>query len=51
MILSREYLCDVVWNDFETSEKTINIVIKRLRQKLGDTEYIVSVRSQGYKLC
>ncbi|MGG7047431.1 MULTISPECIES: response regulator transcription factor [unclassified Campylobacter] len=51
MILSREYLCDVVWNDFETSEKTINIAIKRLRQKLGDTEYIVSVRSQGYKLC
>lgn len=51
VVLSRYHLCDTVWNDSETSEKTINIAIKRLRQKLGDTEYIVSVRSQGYKLC
>ncbi|CAD7287907.1 response regulator transcription factor [Campylobacter suis] len=50
LILSREYLADKIWQNDETSEKTINIAIKRLREKLGG-EYIVAVRGQGYKIC
>lgn len=51
IVLSRDYLWDKIWNGEEISEKTINIAIKRLRQKLGNSDYIVSVRAMGYKIC
>lgn len=50
ILLSRDHLWDSVWDDSELNEKTLNIAIKRLREKLGDSDHIVSVRSQGYML-
>lgn len=51
IILSREYLLDKVWEGQNFNDKTVNIAITRLRQKLGKQNYIISIRSQGYKLC
>ncbi|QCD52008.1 response regulator transcription factor [Campylobacter sp. RM16192] len=51
IVLSRDYLWDKIWGSEYMSEKTLNIAVKRLRQKLGNSDYIVSVRSQGYKIC
>ncbi|MDO5046171.1 response regulator transcription factor [Campylobacter sp.] len=51
IVLSREYLWDKIWNGEEISEKTINIAVKRLRQKLAGGDCITSVRGQGYKIC
>lgn len=47
-VLSRENLIDEVWNG-ETNEKSVNVAITRLKQKVG--EIICSVRGIGYKLC
>lgn len=49
LVLSREQLWDAIWEG-EMNEKTLNIAVKRLREKLG-ADYIIAVRSQGYKLC
>jgi DNA-binding response OmpR family regulator len=47
-VLSRENLIDEVWNG-ETNEKSVNVAITRLKQKVGDV--ICAVRGVGYKLC
>ena len=51
IVLSRDYLWDKIWGGEEINEKTLNIAVRRLRQKLGKSDRIVSVRSQGYKIC
>lgn len=52
ILLSRDELLDLVWQNDMANEKTVNIAIKRLRAKLGSAgEYIKSVRGEGYKLC
>ncbi len=54
-LLSRETLLQRVWGDsFDKQLKTVNVAIKRLKEKIdpnGDKEYIKSVRGEGYKLC
>ena len=47
-VLSREVLIDEVWQG-ETNEKSVNVAITRLKQKIG--EVICAVRGVGYKLC
>lgn len=55
ILLSRETLLDDVWADsFDKKLKTVNVAIKRLKEKIdptGEKEYIKSVRGEGYILC
>jgi DNA-binding response OmpR family regulator len=54
-ILSREYLIDKVWNDISDIKlRSVNIAVKRLKDKIEkdeNTEYIKSIRGEGYKFC
>jgi len=55
VLLSRDILLDDVWEDsFDKKPKTVNVAIKRLKEKIdptGTKEYIKSVRGEGYILC
>jgi DNA-binding response OmpR family regulator len=55
ILLSRETLLENVWPDsFDKKIKTVNVAIKRLKEKIdpdGKKEYIKSVRGEGYILC
>ncbi|MCZ6150683.1 response regulator transcription factor [Campylobacter ureolyticus] len=54
ILLTRDYLLSAIWNDENSSEKTVNIAIKRLREKIDPTKekkYIKSIRGEGYMLC
>ena len=48
--LSRDYILDTVWKDeFDVYDRTIDVHIKKLRDKLGDyAKYIKTVRGYGY---
>lgn len=50
--LTREKLMDEVWGfDFAGESRTVDMHIKTLRQKLGESgKFIVTVRNVGYKL-
>jgi len=55
-VLNRDYLLEMVWNcgifDENCNEKTVNIAIKRLKQKIdkdNSKKYIESIRGVGYK--
>jgi len=52
VLLSRETLLQNVWEDFtDVKPKTVNVAIKRLKEKIdptGKKEYIKSVRGEGY---
>ena len=52
IVLSRDRLMDVVWGtDYEGGSRTVDMHIKTLRQKLGDSgAHIKTVRSVGYKI-
>ena len=54
-VLTREYLLFSVWKDsFDKSEKTVNVAVKRLKEKidpLNDKKYIKAVRGEGYIFC
>lgn len=51
-VLSRERLLEKVWGyDYRGESRTVDMHIKTLRQKLGQSgEYIKTVRNVGYKL-
>ena len=54
ILLTRDYLLSAIWNDENSSEKTVNIAIKRLREKIDPTKekkYIKSIRGEGCMLC
>lgn len=55
VLLSRDYLLNTIWKDgFEKKEKTVNVAIKRLKEKIDpkrDKNYIKSVRGEGYMFC
>ena len=55
ILLSRDILLDRVWRDAQnTQSKTVNVAIKRLKEKIdpdGTKEYIQSVRGEGYIFC
>jgi len=52
ILLSRDTLLENVWEDsMDVKSKTVNVAIKRLKEKidpLGNKEYIKSVRGEGY---
>jgi len=52
VLLSRDTLLENVWNDYaEVKPKTVNVAIKRLKEKIdptGEKEYIKAVRGEGY---
>ena len=55
ILLSREHLLETVWEDsFDKKLKTVNVAIKRLKEKIdkdGTKEYIKAVRGEGYIFC
>jgi len=52
IVLNRDKILETVWGyDFEGESRTLDMHIKRLRQKLGDAgEHIKTIRNVGYKL-
>ena len=52
ILLSRDTLLENVWEDsIDVKSKTVNVAIKRLKEKIdpsGKKEYIKSVRGEGY---
>lgn len=55
ILLSREVLLERVWKDsYDTKLKTVNVAVKRLKEKIdpeSNKEYIKSVRGEGYIFC
>ena len=50
LALSRERLLSLVWNyDYEGDTRTVDVHIRRLRQKLGLEERIKTVFKLGYR--
>ena len=52
IVLNRDKILETVWGyDYEGESRTLDMHIKRLRQKLGDAgEHIKTIRNVGYKL-
>ena len=52
ILLSRDTLLENVWEDsMDVKSKTVNVAIKRLKEKIdpmGTKEYIKSIRGEGY---
>jgi DNA-binding response OmpR family regulator len=52
ILLSRDILLEDVWKDsLDVKEKTVNVAVKRLKEKIdptGEKEYIKPVRGEGY---
>jgi len=52
ILLSRDILLENVWEDsMDVKPKTVNVAIKRLKEKIdptGEKEYIKAVRGEGY---
>lgn len=55
ILLTREFLLESVWKDsIDTQVKTVNVAIKRLKEKIdpnGEKQYIKAVRGEGYMFC
>jgi two-component system, OmpR family, alkaline phosphatase synthesis response regulator PhoP len=55
IVLSRDELLSRVWgDDGDYQEKTVNVAIKRLKEKIDpekEKEYVRTVRGEGYTLC
>lgn len=51
IVLSREKILDAVWGiDYYGDLRTVDTVIKRLREKLGEKSYLIAtIRGTGYK--
>jgi len=50
-VLSREHLLARVWgNRYEGGPRTVDIHVRRLRAKLGETLPLETLRGSGYKL-
>jgi len=50
MVLSREQLLQQVWGyDFYGEERVVDVHIGHIRQKLGDSRFVVTVRGVGYR--
>jgi len=52
IVLTRDKILEAVWGyDYEGESRTLDMHIKRLRQKLGASgEYIKTIRNVGYKM-
>ena len=51
-VLTRDQLLNTIWGyDFDGASRTVDVHIRTLRQKLGESgEYIETVRGVGYKI-
>src|SRR5690625_226698 len=50
-VFTREFLIERVWGyDYEGDDQTLNVHIKRIREKLPSSVNITTVRGVGYKL-
>lgn len=47
-VFSREKLLEKVWGDVYVVDRTIDVHIRKLREKIGD-DYILTVKGVGYK--
>ncbi|RXJ80561.1 response regulator transcription factor [Arcobacter sp. F2176] len=47
-IKTKEYLKEFIWNDANTSDATMRTVIKRVKDKIADDDFIVSKKGLGY---
>ncbi|WP_428025840.1 response regulator transcription factor [Arcobacter sp.] len=47
-IKTKEYLKKYIWDDVETSDATMRTVIKRVKDKIVDDDFIVSKKGLGY---
>lgn len=47
-INTNEYLKDAIWGDKNTSDATLRTVIKRVKDKISDEDFIVSKKGMGY---
>jgi DNA-binding response OmpR family regulator len=54
-VMTREVLLDNVWkNSFDKQVKTVNVAVKRLKEKIdpfNEKEYIKTIRGEGYMFC
>ena len=52
MVLTRDQLLNQIWGyDFDGENRTVDVHIRTLRQKLGDCgTYIETIRGIGYKM-
>ena len=51
LALSREQLLELAWGfDYEGETKTVDVHIRKLRQKLGWEEQIKTISKLGYRL-
>ena len=51
LALSREQLLNLAWDfDYEGESKTVDVHIRKLRQKLGLEDYIKTISKIGYRL-
>ena len=52
LVLSRDVIMERVWGfDYEGNTRTVDVHIKTLRQKLGESGSLIrTVRNVGYKL-
>ena len=47
-IKSKDFLKEFIWNDSKTSDATMRTVIKRVKDKISDNDFIVSKKGLGY---
>ena len=47
-IKTKEYLKEFIWDDVNTSDATLRTVIKRVKDKVVDNDFIVSKKGLGY---
>ncbi|GGD35931.1 CheY-P-specific phosphatase CheX [Malaciobacter pacificus] len=47
-IKTKEFLKEFIWNDTKTSDATLRTVIKRVKDKIVDNDFIVSKKGLGY---
>lgn len=47
-IKTKEYLKEFIWNDINTSDATMRTVIKRVKDKVEEDDFIVSKKGLGY---
>ena len=48
-VLSSDFIIDHIWGE-EVPKNTLNVLVKRLREKLGEKDLIISKRDLGYLL-
>ncbi len=47
-IVTKQTLKEKIWNDLNTSDATLRTIIKRVKDKISDDDFIISRKGQGY---